>query len=184
MSIEKNEHELQALERHLRQLTRRAHVALFNSVTGALHGGLWGRGIVEGERARAFAPSEAERRFMKWLGITCEEVESEPDYAVVSVGWDDLSEFCRGDSTSAGPPALVVDLTPLGFGPCAALATDNEAVWKRAERLKIFGAFDLRTMWTQEEAEPGLEPAAQFNYRLSPLVAACASMALLSGSTL
>lgn len=33
-------------------------------------------------------------------------------------------------------------------------------------------------MWTQEESETDLIPGVQFNYRLSPLVAACARMAL------
>lgn len=184
MSIEKNEQELQALERHVSQLTGRDHVALFNSFSGALHGALWGSGIVEGDRARALAPTETERRFMAWLGIVCDEAASESDYAVVSVTWNDLPTSESTKEAFVGVPVLVLDLTPLGFGPCAAIATNNEKIWKRAERLKIFGAFDLRTMWTQEEVDPEFEPVAQFNYRLSPLVAACARMALLSESTI
>ncbi|MNJ71004.1 hypothetical protein D3C77_675020 [compost metagenome] len=76
-------------------------------------------------------------------------------------------------------PVSVLDFTGLGFGPAAAIASDDEQIWKKAERLKIFGAFDLQTMWTQEESEPDLQPAVQFNYRLSPLVAACVKIALL-----
>lgn len=85
-----------------------------------------------------------------------------------------LGELARASTA----PALVVDLTGLGFGPAAAVLTDDPAVWARAERLKIFGAYDLRTMWTQEEDSADLVPGVQFNYRLSPLVAACARMAL------
>jgi hypothetical protein len=80
-------------------------------------------------------------------------------------------------------PVLVLDLTPLGFGPAGAVLTDEEAVWARAERLKIFGAFDLRTMWTQEESRPDLVPGVQFNYRLSPLVAACIRTVLAGAGT-
>jgi len=74
---------------------------------------------------------------------------------------------------------LVLDFTGLGFGPCAALAVSDVSVWKKAERLKIFGAFDLKTMWTQEESDSEIEPAIQFNYRLSPLVGACVKLTLL-----
>jgi hypothetical protein len=37
-------------------------------------------------------------------------------------------------------------------------------------------------MWTQEESEPNVRPMAQFNYRLSPLVAACVKMSLLGSN--
>ena len=82
----------------------------------------------------------------------------------------------------APPRALVVDFSGLGFGPAAAMLTDDAMAWERAERLKIFGSYDLRTMWTQTAPDSGPVPGVQFNYRLSPLVAACVRLALTRAS--
>ncbi|MEU2548148.1 degT/DnrJ/EryC1/StrS aminotransferase [Streptomyces roseolus] len=179
MSIEKSDRELPGLERLLTKRTGRARAALFNSRTGALHGALAGQGLGHGDTVSVPHTDRESLAFLAWLGLTTETagpggpaaydyVELTPENA------DRLPEFAAG----ATAPVLVVDLTGLGFGPAAAVLTDSADVWARAERLKIFGAYDLRTMWTQEEADADLVPGVQFNYRLSPLVAACARMAL------
>jgi hypothetical protein len=174
MSIEKNESEVAGLARWIQGETGLSHVGLFNSVTGAIHGALWGRGIGHGDSAARRSPGERERKFLAWLGIALEDGEDE-SYALVGPAC--LHE-CRG-----GPPVVVADFSELGFGPCAALATDDELVWRRAERLKIFGAFDLRTMWTQVESAADVPVGVQFNYRLSPLVAGCVRLALARGES-
>ncbi|MEU7021241.1 degT/DnrJ/EryC1/StrS aminotransferase [Streptomyces sp. NPDC046203] len=176
MSIEKSDRELPGLERLLTKRTGRAKAALFNSRTGALHGALAGQGLGHGDTVSVPHTDRESLAFLAWLGLTAEPggpaaydyVELTPENA------DRLPEF----AAEATAPVLVVDLTGLGFGPAAAVLTDSAEVWARAERLKIFGAYDLRTMWTQEEADAELVPGVQFNYRLSPLVAACARMAL------
>jgi len=183
MSIEKSDRELPGLERLLTRRTSRARAALFNSRSGALHGALAGQGIGHGDRVAARpGAGDRERAFLDWLGITA--VAGATGDAAGPVPYD-LVELDAGNAhdlarlAAAGTaPVLVADLTGLGFGPAAAVLTDDPAVWARAERLKIFGAYDLRTMWTQEEADPRLVPGVQFNYRLSPLVAACVRMAL------
>ncbi|MFC4777983.1 degT/DnrJ/EryC1/StrS aminotransferase [Paenibacillus sp. GCM10023252] len=181
MSIEKNDHELKGLEKSIAKLTKTKYVSLFNSYTGAIHGALWGQDIGYGSSARLNHPSEQERKFVQWLGV---HIVTEPDvesaYQSIAINWDNLGQLEQIVATVSGKaPVLVLDLTGLGFGPVAAIAANEERIWKKAERLKIFGAFDLQTMWTQEESEPELQPAVQFNYRLSPLVAACAKIALL-----
>lgn len=178
MSIEKNEGELPALAGLLRERTGWPYVSLFNSVTGAIHAALWGQGIGHGDAAPLEPATDQERRLARWLGVRLEPGPGKP-YRLVSAGPEGsacLRELLNEPSRVA---VVVLDLTPLGFGPCAAMLAREELVFQRAERLKIFGAFDLRTMWTQEEAAPGLEVGVQFNYRLSPLVAACARLALL-----
>ncbi|MEW1720147.1 DegT/DnrJ/EryC1/StrS family aminotransferase [Streptomyces sp. NPDC093109] len=198
MSIEKNDKELPALERLLTKRSRRARAVLVNSGSAAVHAALTGRGIGHGDRAVLPAGlDERTRRFIDWLGVeddaappgpatvtpsvtasvTASVSPSVPAFDLLRLTPENAGEFAAS-AAAATAPALVVDLTGLGFGPAGAVLTDDEQIWARAERLKIFGAFDLRTMWTQEEAEPGMAPGVQFNYRLSPLVAACARMAL------
>jgi len=181
MSIERNDQELKGLEKSIAKLTQTRYVSLFNTYTGALHGALWGQDIGHGSEARLAHPSEQERSFLQWLGISLVQNPQVPlPYAAIDVNWDNLGELDPAISQArASAPVLVLDFTGLGFGPVAALAANDELVWKKAERLKIFGAFDLQTMWTQEESEPDLQPAVQFNYRLSPLVAACVKLSLL-----
>lgn len=181
MSIEKNDQELKGLEKSIAKLTGTRYVSLFNTYTGALHGALWGQDIVHGSVTRLSHPSEQERSFLQWLGISLVQDSQVPvPYAVVAVNWDNLGELEQAiNQARTSASVLVLDFTGLGFGPVAAIAASDELVWKKAERLKIFGAFDLQTMWTQEESEPELQPAVQFNYRLSPLVAACVKLTLL-----
>lgn len=181
MSIEKNDHELKGLEKSIAKLTKKTYVSLFNSYTGAIHGALWGQDIGHQSSTRLEHPSEQEKKFLNWLGVT---LVSQPHvkqaYVSIAVNGGNLHQLDQLVSEAGGrAPVLILDFTGLGFGPAAAIAANDEKVWKRAERLKIFGAFDLQTMWTQEESEPDLQPAAQFNYRLSPLVAACVKISLL-----
>lgn len=181
MSIEKNDHELKGLEKSIAKLTGLKHVSLFNSFTGAVHGALWGQDLGYGSSARLDHPSDQESKFIHWLGlITSSDPNLNPDYTSISVNWGNIDQLERLIAGAVGrAQVLVIDYTGLGFGPAASIAANDESVWKKAERLKIFGAFDLQTMWTQEESEPELQPAVQFNYRLSPLVAACVKIALL-----
>jgi hypothetical protein len=181
MSIEKNDLELKGLEKSIAKLTKTKYVSLFNSYTGAIHGALWGQDLGYDSATRLNHPSEQESKFVHWLGVS---LSSDPNvalaYETIAVTWENLNrlnQILLGVSDRV--PVVVLDFTGLGFGPAAAIAANDENIWKKAERLKIFGAFDLQTMWTQEESEPDLQPAAQFNYRLSPLVAACVKVALL-----
>ncbi|KOP67314.1 degT/DnrJ/EryC1/StrS aminotransferase [Bacillus sp. FJAT-18019] len=181
MSIEKNDQELKGLEKSVAKLAKTKYVSLFNSYTGAVHGALWGQDIRYQSTTRLHQPSEQERKFIHWLGIT---LAAEPHvglaYSSINLSSSNLREIEQlVHETRGEAPVLILDFSELGFGPVAAIATNDENIWKKAERLKIFGAFDLQTMWTQEESEPDLQPTAQFNYRLSPLVAACVKLTLL-----
>ncbi|ANE46379.1 degT/DnrJ/EryC1/StrS aminotransferase family protein [Paenibacillus swuensis] len=181
MSIEKNDHELKGLEKVIAKLTNTKYVSLFNSFTGAVHGALWGQDFDYGSTARLDQASEQERKFTKWLGVNLvSDPLAEQAYTLISVDGNNLHLLDQTVRASADlSPVFVLDFTGLGFGPVAAIAANDEQIWKKAERLKIFGAYDLQTMWTQEESAPELQPAIQFNYRLSPLVAACVKISLL-----
>jgi hypothetical protein len=136
-----------------------------------VHGAVAGLGIGHGDQVVLPDPPDWQRAYLNWLGIEpVEGLGNAPAFEYVELDPDTLSAPRRFDGAA---PVLVLDLGPLGFGPAGAVLTDDETVWARAERLKIFGAFDLRTMWTQAESSPDLVPGVQFNYRLSPLVAAC-----------
>lgn len=179
MSIEKSDRELPGLERLLTKQSGRAHAVLVNNRSAALHAALAGQGIGHGDEVYQPGLSAKDLSFLAYLGITATagDADGTPAYEVVALDPRNagrVSELTR----AAKAPALVVDLAGLGFGPAAAVLTDDERIWARAERLKIFGAYDLRTMWTQQEDSAELVPGVQFNYRLSPLVAACARMAL------
>ncbi|MBH5317598.1 degT/DnrJ/EryC1/StrS aminotransferase [Paenibacillus sp. GSMTC-2017] len=181
MSIEKNDHELKGLEKSIAKLTKTNYVSLFNSYTGAIHGALWGQDIGHSSTTRLDNSTEQQRNFLKWLGISLvNDSKVEQAFVSVSIDWDNLGQLDQLIQKYTGVASVIVlDFSGLGFGPVAAIAANDETIWKKAERLKIFGAFDLQTMWTQEESEPELQPAVQFNYRLSPLVAACVKIALL-----
>lgn len=184
MSIEKSERELNALERTLKDLSGKNFISLFNSFTGAVHAALWGRGIVESDEATLEQASEQEQKFINWLRIKLIINTSGAAYHVLKINMQNIGDskalFTKASQTNS---VVVVDFTDLGFGPCAALLCTDEDIWKRAERLKIFGAYDLRTMWTQEESEMEIRPMAQFNYRLSPLVATCVKLTLAGSLT-
>ncbi|MGW4651713.1 DegT/DnrJ/EryC1/StrS family aminotransferase [Kitasatospora sp. NPDC004289] len=185
MSIEKSDRELPGLERQLTKITGRRKAVLVNTRTAAVHAALTGQEIGYGDTAVLPGLDGPTAAFVSWLGVTVREAGETPSFVQISLDGHNahrLGELAR-TGAAAGAPALVVDLTGLGFGPAAAVLTDDPRVWARAERLKIFGAFDLRTMWTQEEESTELVPGVQFNYRLSPLVAACARLALLQAAT-
>lgn len=185
MSIEKNEKELKGLEKSIKKITKSKYVVLCNSFTGAIHCALWGQNIVYGSSVNLNEATEQEKKFINWLGINLNiGKEKNIGYEKISVNSQNISEIdeiIKNKKDNA--KVMVIDFTEVGFGPCAVIATDDELIWKRAERLIIFGAFDLRTMWTQEESEVELQPAAQFNYRLSPLVAGCVKLSLLRRNT-
>jgi dTDP-4-amino-4,6-dideoxygalactose transaminase len=176
MSIEKGDRELPGLERLLAKQCGRMHVSLVNSSSAGVHAAVAGQGIGHGDSVDTSGLDEPTVAFLSWLGISSssggpvpfERIRLTPENA------GRLPEL----AAAVTAPVLVVDLCDLGFGPAAAVLTDDETSWARAERLKIFGAFDLRTMWTQEESQPDLVPGIQCNYRLSPLVAACIRVAL------
>ena len=177
MSIEKNEKEIKGLEKFITKTMNLPYVSVFNSYTGALHAALYGQNIVYGDTTNLPNADEQEGRFLEWLGIKNNTNESlTVPFKRIEVNWDNIDKF---ELQSEDSSTVVIDFTDLGFGPCAVVATAKEMVWEKSERLKIFGAFDLRTMWTQEESNYELQPGIQFNYRISPLVAACVKLSLL-----
>lgn len=176
MSIEKNESELKGLENLLKKAANKQFAVTYNSISGAVIGALWGQDIVYGDKTNQRNIDTQQEKLIKWLGIGHANSLPEP-YRLQLINWDNINEtgqFAVGDDRVA-----IIDFSGLGFGPCAVLLTDNETIYKKAERLKIFGAFDLRTMWTQQETETEIQPGLQFNFRLSPLVGACIKMSLL-----
>jgi dTDP-4-amino-4,6-dideoxygalactose transaminase len=173
MSIEKNEKEIPSLCKLLSIRYHVPYVSMFNSASGAIHASLYGQDITYGNTVVLKSPSESEIRFCKWLGLrVCLDENRDPDY--IKLDWEEHKKI--------PPEVAVIDFTSMGFGPCAALLTQSPILWERAERLKIFGSFDLKTMWTQEESNPALQPSLQFNYRVSPIVAACVRMTLAQRS--
>ncbi|MEW4370250.1 degT/DnrJ/EryC1/StrS aminotransferase [Paenibacillus kandeliae] len=179
MSIEKNEKELKGLENALSKLSGKTYVNLYNSFTGAIHGALWGQDLVHGSVTSLPASATAqERRFVDWLGVRTEEGLDYP-YTVINIDWNNLAQIDTLLQRHRQDEVIIVNFTGLSFGPIATLLTNDETLYKKSERLKIFGAFDLRTMWTQTEQELEIQPGVQFNYRLSPLVGACVKLALL-----
>jgi DegT/DnrJ/EryC1/StrS aminotransferase family protein len=176
MSIEKNDRELPGLERVLKKHTKRSHAVLLNSGTAAVHAALVGQGIGHGDEITQPGLDDKTAAFLSWLGVSAKD-EGPATFDRFALTGHNIAELAPFAARSTAP-ALVVDLTGLGFGPAAAVLTDDATAWAKGERLKIFGAYDLRTMWTQEEADADLVPGVQFNYRLSPLVAACVRMAL------
>ena len=176
MSIEKSDRENPGLERLLTKQTKRAKAVLVNSRTAGVHSALVGQQIGHGDEIAQPGLDDRSRAFLAWLGVGVQD-DGQAVFDEISLNRENADQL--GDlSKGATSPTLVVDLTDLGFGPAAAVLTDDSTVWARAERLKIFGAYDLRTMWTQEQADTELVPGVQFNYRLSPLVAACIRMAI------
>ncbi|WP_312691444.1 hypothetical protein [Kosakonia sp.] len=176
MSIEKNESELKGLENILKKSSGKKYAVTYNSLSGGVIGALWGQDIVYGGKTNQRTLDEQQGKLLKWLGIGHDNSVARP-YLLHDASWDNLHDI--GKSCSNDEPVNIIDFAALGFGPCAVLLTDSESIYKKAERLKIFGAFDLRTMWTQQETEKEIQPGLQFNFRLSPLVGACVKMSLI-----
>lgn len=179
MSIEKNETELKGLEKILSQICQKQFASLFNCCTGAIHAALCGQDIVYGCSTNINKLSDKKKRFIKWLGIDNDDINFKEPFSEIEINWDNLPKIDEFILREANKKILILDFTSLGFGPAAALLTNDEYVYKKAERLKIFGAFDMRTMWTQIESEKDVKTGVQFNYRLSPLVGACIKLAIL-----
>lgn len=178
MSIEKNEKELKGLKRQLSKLSGKKYVVLFNSDTGALHSALCGLSYGYGDKANLNNLTDSETKFVSWLGIKQDSAVTTTPIKMINIDWNNLKEI-SAMLANDGTKVIKVNFTDLSFGPCAAICTDDEFVYKRAERLTIFGAFDLRTMWTQVESELNIQPGLQLNYRLSPLVGACVKLSIL-----
>lgn len=176
MSIEKNESELKGLENCLKKSANKRFAVTWNSISGAIIGALWGQDIVYGGKTNQQNFDNQQQKLLQWLGIGHSPSLPQP-WRLTQINWDNL--HAAGELSANDSPVNILDFSPLGFGPCAVLLTDSETIYKKAERLKIFGAFDLRTMWTQQETETEIQPGLQFNFRLSPLVGACIKMSLL-----
>ncbi|MGG7445403.1 hypothetical protein ACQ3G7_04910 [Kosakonia oryzendophytica] len=176
MSIEKNESELKGLENILKKSSGKQYAVTYNSISGAVIGALWGQDIVYGGKTNQRTLDEQQEKLLKWLGIGHDNLLARP-YLLHTASWENLAG--TGTSCHNDEPVNIIDFAGLGFGPCAVLLTNSESIYKKAERLKIFGAFDLRTMWTQQETEKEIQPGLQFNFRLSPLVGACIKMSLI-----
>jgi len=176
MSIEKNESELKGLENCLKKAAHKRYAVSYNSISGAVIGALWGQDIVYGSKTNQHRLDEQQQKLLKWLGVGHSASLPQP-YHLHQIDWENIHR--TGESAANDFPVNIIDFSALGFGPCAVLLTDDEIIYKKAERLKIFGAFDLRTMWTQLETEKEIQPGLQFNFRLSPLVGACVKMSLL-----
>lgn len=179
MSIEKNEKELRGLKRQLEKLSNRKYCILFNSNNASLHGALWGLGYVYGDKINLLNLSRDEYRFIKWLGLDNDVRNSPVSLKRVRINWNNINDIESLLEDKKSNKVIQIDFSDLSFGPCAAILTNDEIIFKKAERLIIFGAFDLKTMWTQQESENDIEPALQLNYRLSPLVGACVKLAIL-----
>lgn len=176
MSIEKNESELKGLENCLKKSANKRFAVTYNSISGAVIGALWGQDIVYGSKTNQHSLDNQQEKLLKWLGISHSASLPQP-FHLQEITWENL--HATGKLAASDFAVNILDFSPLGFGPCAVLLTDSEIIYKKAERLKIFGAFDLRTMWTQQETEKEIQPGLQFNFRLSPLVGACIKMSLL-----
>jgi len=180
MSIERNEQELKGLQKVLKRVSGRNFVNLYNSYTGAIHGAAVGNNLVYGEQIGVFDDDDSIHKFIRWLGLI-ENANLEVPFVVVKMDWNQISTIEDIFTSYSDAGTIIVDFTSLNFGPCAAVLTNDESVYNRGERLKIFGAFDLRTMWTQKDEYTDSESGVQFNYRLSPLVAACVKLAIIRG---
>ncbi|HCX3070355.1 TPA: degT/DnrJ/EryC1/StrS aminotransferase [Staphylococcus aureus] len=177
MSIEKNEKELPGLENKVKKLTKKKYASTFNSYTGALHAAAISYSSGFGDALNIANTTDKETKFLKWLGI---KISNTPEYLErLHLNFENLNDIISPKIQDY--ETFILDFTGLGFGPAAVIITDNKIVYGKAEKLKIFGSYDLRTMWTQERDASSIEPAIQFNYRLSPLVAACLKLSLIKG---
>lgn len=171
MSIEKNEKEILGLERNLTRYYDFAYCSLCNSFHAALHSALFAEGYRYGDKVtvKSDLVTQQLKQFFNYLGlrvfsaIYLEEGKITPEIHMLSPG----SRPERVPLSTA-----VIDFTQLGYGHAAAMLTDTAIKYAKADRLKIFGRQDLRTMWEGKESSPDALPTIQFNYRLSPLVAA------------
>lgn len=73
-------------------------------------------------------------RCASWLGLEIHGEEPTKPYDLLEITPQNVTVL--KDAPQA--KTVVVDFTPKGFGPAAALIADAELAWKRGERLKIF----------------------------------------------
>lgn len=172
MSIERNQRELSSLERILKTKLGFEYVSLFNAFQGSIHAALLAQGyfynspITIGEKWKD-TPIQL---FLEYLGLKVTVDLGVPADQVGPYRCIDMKSWNEGDLPEKDS-ATIVDLTQFGYGPAAAFLTQKPSEWEIAERLKIFGQHDLKTMWEQQEVKPPGPASVQFNYRLSPIVA-------------
>lgn len=175
MSIEKNERELKGLEKSLTHRFKYQYCSLFNAYHGAIQGSLAARDLKFGDTLRInqfFFNKELTAFLAHYLGLILEktilpEGQLYEGLNVINLSQDGATG-CLEDNRQE---MLVVDFSAMNYGSAAALLTNDQQQYYRAERLKIFGEPDLRTMWNDKEFLPEIPGTIQFNYRLSPLVA-------------
>ncbi|MFD0394160.1 hypothetical protein ACFQ3Z_24805 [Streptomyces nogalater] len=175
MSIEKSDRELPGLERLLTKQTGRTRAVLVNSRTAAIHAALAYQGIGHGDTVAVREPDAATGRFLDWLGVgVADRGPAAYDYVSLdSANADRVAELTR----TATAPALVVDLTGLGFG-------GRRRPHRRRPGLGPGRATeDLRRVRPADDVDAGggrRLPGARGPVQLpaQPLVAACVRMAL------
>ncbi|WP_345290564.1 hypothetical protein, partial [Kitasatospora albolonga] len=152
MSIEKSDRELPGLERQLTKITGRRKAVLVNTRTAAVHAALTGQEIGYGDTAVLPGLDGPTAAFVSWLGVTVREAGETPSFVQISLDGHNahrLGELAR-TGAAAGAPALVVDLTGLGFGPAAAVLTDDPRIWAPGR-----AAQDLRCLRPAHHVDPG-----------------------------
>jgi dTDP-4-amino-4,6-dideoxygalactose transaminase len=175
MSIERNETELKGLERELKIFYQRNFCSLFNCTTGAIQAALMACGYGYGDSV-LLNPEIAEKsikKFINFLGISAESrvLGSDlltPEISIFNIGKNN----CSKQKDQVLSEIIIIDFAGFGYGTAAAVLLNDPKQYSVVDRLKIFGEQDLQTMRENKEANHNCEPSIQFNYRLSPLVAA------------
>ncbi|MFD6206475.1 hypothetical protein ACFWGK_34095, partial [Streptomyces rubiginosohelvolus] len=125
--------------------------------TGALHASVISYSSGFGDVFKIPNPTKKEIQFLKWLGVRYSDVSENLER--IHFTFDNLNEINSNKIKKF--ETVILDFTELGFGPAAILITNNELVYEKAEKIKIFGSYDLRTMWTQERDDSHIEPVIQ-----------------------
>lgn len=171
MSIEKNEKELKGLMREIVTRYGFPYCSLCNTFYAAFHSAIHAHGYRRNDLLAiksSFLTDEI-TRFIQYLGLKIEpSVRIEDGLIVPDIGLLNIESATNMTNISTA----IIDFTHLGYGPAAAMLTKDKQKYLSAERLKIFGLPDLQTMWEDKETNPDIISTIQFNYRLSPLVAA------------
>jgi len=173
MSIERNEIELHGLEKDLKQIYQFKFCSLFNCITGAIQAALMACGNGHGDTIllNSNLQNTSFVKFIQFLGINIRYQELADNWLTQDIGMLTLPEYSLW-SQERSPEMLIVDFTKLNYGMAAAVLLNSQWQYNIIDRLKIFGEQDLKTMHEGKESNSECEPTIQFNYRLSPLVAA------------
>ena len=177
MSIEKNEQELKGLTRELKSYFQYDYCALFNCFTGALQAGLLANGYSYGKKIKInqFYKNNQIINFIRYIGLEIEFADFPEECLLTKeIEMIDETNFIKNRNIHSA----IIDFTKYGYGPAAAFLTNDLEQFNIADRLKIFGEQDLKTMWEDKESNPLCLSTIQFNYRLSPLVAGLLRYAL------